>query len=117
VLAKIVQSEAGVCSKEGKIAVAAVVLNRVRAGFADGTVKGVVSEHSQFTSYNDSSYRQKPSQDAIDAANAAAAGEDPTNGATFYYNPYLVSPDWAKGMTVLKRIGTSAVNTHVFLRP
>jgi N-acetylmuramoyl-L-alanine amidase len=117
VLAKIVTSEAGVCSQEGKIAVAAVVLNRVRAGFADGTVKGVVSEHAQFTSYNDAAYRGKPSQDAIDAANAAAAGEDPSNGATFYYNPYLVKPDWAKGMTVLARIGTGAVNTHVFLRP
>jgi N-acetylmuramoyl-L-alanine amidase len=116
-LASIVESEAGVCSMQGKIAVAAVVLNRIRAGFANGTVLGVISEPGQFSSYGDSSYEGKPSADSITAAQDAAAGQDPSNGATYYYNPYLVTPDWARGMTVTARIGTDASNTQVFLKP
>jgi len=116
-LASIVESEAGVCSMQGKIAVAAVVLNRVRAGFANGTVLGVISQPAQFTSYGDAAYEGKPSADSLTAAQDAAAGQDPSNGATYYYNPYLVSPDWASSMTVTARIGTDATNTQVFLKP
>ena len=53
----------------------------------------------------------------LTAGLAAASGQDPTGGATYYYNPYLVSPYWAKGMKVLIQIGTDRTNTHVFLTP
>ena len=116
-LARIVQAEAGVCSEDGMIAVAAVVLNRVRAGYADRTVLGVISEKAQFTAYGSADYREKPSDGAVAAANAAAAGADPSNGALYYFNPYLVSPGWERGMKETARIGTDETNTHVFYKP
>jgi spore germination cell wall hydrolase CwlJ-like protein len=116
-LARIIESEAGVCSDEGKVAVGAVVLNRVNAGFANGTVQGVIAESGQFTSYGDSAYRGSPSEASRAAAQRAAAGEDPSNGALYYYNPYLVTPYWAKGMTQTARIGRGTVDTHRFMKP
>jgi N-acetylmuramoyl-L-alanine amidase len=116
-LARIVEAEAGVCSDEGKVAVAAVVLNRVRGGWANGTIHGVVSEPAQFDGYGSRTFRSKPSQASIDAAKRAAAGEDLSLGATYYFNPYLVHPSWAKTMKLLVRIGTDAENTHVFYKP
>jgi N-acetylmuramoyl-L-alanine amidase len=116
-LARIIEAEAGVCSLEGKIAVAAVVLNRVREGWAGGTVLGVISQEAQFSGYGDDAYRSGPSADSREAARRAAAGEDPSNGATYYYNPYLVKPAWAKHMTETARIGTTSENTHRFMRP
>jgi N-acetylmuramoyl-L-alanine amidase len=116
-LARIVDGEGNVCSDEGMIAIAAVVLNRVRAGYADGTVHGVISEKEQFPSYGDATYRRRPSARAIAAAQAAAGGEDPSNGALFYFNPYLVDPSWKWTMHETARIGTDAVDTHVFYTP
>jgi N-acetylmuramoyl-L-alanine amidase len=116
-LARLIESEAGVCSDTGKVAVGAVVLNRVRAGYANGTVQGVVSESGQFDGYDDATYRGTPSQASRNAATRAAAGEDPSNNALYYYNPYLANPAWAKTMKQTARIGTNDTNTHVFYRP
>jgi N-acetylmuramoyl-L-alanine amidase len=115
-LARIVQAEAGVCSEDGMIAVAGVVLNRVRAGYADGSVHGVISERDQFSAYGDSDFKGTPSDAAVAAAKAAAAGADPSNGALYYFNPYLVSPGWERGMKQTARIGTDEMDTHVFFR-
>lgn len=116
-LARIIEAESGVCSLEGKIAVGAVVLNRVRAGYADGTVIGVIKESAQFSGYGDAVYRGKPSADARLAALRAASGEDPSHGAYYYYNPFLVHPSWAKTMKETARIGNGRVDTHRFMKP
>jgi N-acetylmuramoyl-L-alanine amidase len=116
-LARLIEAEAGVCSFEGKIAVGAVVLNRVRDGWAGGTVIGVISQEAQFSGYDDDAYRSSPSAESREAAQRAADGEDPSNGATYYYNPYLVKPAWAKHMTQTARIGTNSENTHRFMKP
>ena len=51
-----------------------------------------------------------------DAARAALEGQDPTGGATHYFNPYLVSPSWAKRMDFLGRIGNDRIDTHDFYK-
>lgn len=116
-LARLIESEAGVCSLEGKTAVGAVVLNRVRAGYANGTVLGVISESGQFDGYDDATYHSTPSKDSRAAAAAAAAGQDPSDGAFYYYNPYLVHPAWGKTMHETVQIGTNRDNTHRFMKP
>jgi spore germination cell wall hydrolase CwlJ-like protein len=44
--------------------------------------------------------------------------EDPTMGATFYYNPKKAHPTWAKTKTIVKTLYTNAgyIGDHIFLR-
>jgi hypothetical protein len=121
IVARIVKGEVWPTSSfEAHVAVAAVVLNRVRSKGFPGTVAGVAHAPFQFSCYN-ADKRAKlywgPIPDvALRAARAAAAGADPVKGATFYFNPYLVSPSWADSMTFLRRIGVGPNDTHDFYK-
>lgn len=121
ILARIIKGEAGVATYEGKVAVGAVVLNRVRSRRHPDTIRGVVHQPWQFSAYNrnvrDRLYWGSIPQSCWDAARDALNGWDPTYGATFYFNPYLVLPSWANGMTRTVRIGTRPSDTHDFYRP
>jgi peptidoglycan lytic transglycosylase len=109
VLARIVKGE---CPRAtpwvGKVAVAAVVLNRVRHRRFPNSIPGVAHQRLQFSCYN-ANVRQRLYYGAIpqfawDAARAALAGADPTGGCTHYYNPYLVAPSWANQLRFVRRI-------------
>lgn len=121
VLARIIKGEASVCTFEGKVAVGAVVLNRVAAPGFPKTITGVAHQPWQFSCYNadvrDRLYWGPIPQSCWDAARAAIAGQDPSRGATFYFNPYLVRPYWAASMRFLVRIGQDSSDTHDFYKP
>jgi hypothetical protein len=122
ILARIVKGEVPANAPvEGQIAVAAVVLNRVRAGGFGSTIAEVAHAPWQFSCYNpdqrDRLYWGPIPDYAWAAAKAALAGQNPVPGCTFYFNPYLVSPSWANTMHLYRRIGTSASTTHDFYRP
>ncbi len=51
----------------------------------------------------------KKDEKSILAALRALQGEDPTNGALFFYNPDISSDKWIRTLPVLTRIGN-----HVF---
>ena len=121
VLARIVKGECpGNMPYEGMVAVAAVVLNRVRHERFPSSIPGVAHQPLQFSCYNPR-YRQRlyygPIPDyAWEAAREALAGADPTNGCTHYFNPYLVSPSWRHNLDFVRRIGTTRTTTHDFYR-
>lgn len=121
VLARIVNGECPADTPfEGKVAVAAVVLNRVRSKRFAMSIPEVAHQAKQFSCYNPSSrarlYGAPVPPAAWEAARAAVAGEDPTCGCTFFFNPYLVQPGWARQLEFVKRIGTEPGNTHAFYR-
>jgi hypothetical protein len=121
ILARIVKGEIPESApREGHVAVAAVVLNRVRAGGFGRTVAEVAHAPWQFSCYNpdqrDRLYWGTIPEYAWAAARAALGGENPVPGCCHYFNPYLVSPSWANSMTLYRRIGTSASTTHDFYR-
>lgn len=103
-LAHLVQAEAGNQPFLGMVAVAAVVLNRVRAPGFPKTIPGVIFAPGQFESVQNGTFWQAPSALAYQAAEAALAGEDPSNGALFYYNPALTNNSWIEGLPVVARI-------------
>lgn len=105
-LAHLVQSEAGNQPFLGQVAVAAVVLNRVRAPGFPKTVAGVIFQPGQFESVSNGTYYMAPDSEAYQAAEAALNGEDPTGGALYYYNPSLTSNPWMKDLPVLVTIGS-----------
>ena len=120
VMARIIKGEALQCSFEGKVAVGAVILNRVRSSKFPNDIISVCHQPSQFSCYNPQFrarlYNGPVPEECFRAAREALAGNDPVNGADHYYNPYLVRPSWARNMVLVRRIGTNRTNTHDFFR-
>ncbi|HHY09364.1 MAG TPA: LysM peptidoglycan-binding domain-containing protein [Firmicutes bacterium] len=105
-LARLVYAEAAGESLEGKIAVAAVVLNRVRSPVFPDTVTDVIFQPGQFTPIENNLLPAQTNDDCMQAVRRALSGEDPSRGALFFYNPatsdYL---DYWETKKVIKRIG------------
>ncbi|UWG96955.1 cell wall hydrolase [Dehalobacter sp. DCM] len=104
-LAKIIYAEARGESFEGQVAVGAVVLNRVESSHFPDTIKDVIYQPGQFSAVNDKQIELTPDDQAYEAALAALEGQDPTNGAVFYYNPMTATDNWIKTRDVVKHIG------------
>lgn len=105
-LAHLVQAEAGNQPFLGQVAVAAVVLNRLKAPGFPKTVASVIFQPGQFDSVANGTYWMAPSNEAYQAAVAALGGEDPTDGALYYYNPSLTQNAWMKDLPILVTIGS-----------
>lgn len=109
-LTRIIEAEAANQPYEGKVAVGSVVLNRVHSDQFPNSIRQVIFQKTrnvyQFTPVgNGRIYRVTPSEEAIKAARAALGGEDPTNGALFFYNPRISSDRWIRSRTVAVQIG------------
>ena len=104
-LARVIYAEARGEDFEGQVAVGAVVLNRVESPYFPNTVREVIYQPGAFTAVNDRQIRLEPDEEAYAAAQAALNGQDPSNGALFYYNPELATDRWIKTRTVVKTIG------------
>ncbi len=103
--ASVLEHEVGNCSEQSKIAVANVILNRVRSDSFPNSIYDVLTESDQFTavfSYYDGSV--VPSENTRECALRALSGEDNTNGAVYYYAPqYCCDPNtvsWFESMTL-----------------
>ena len=91
-LCYVLQNEVGNCSEQSKIAVANVVINRVKSGLFPNSIYGVLTAPGQFTAvYNYYNGYNPPSQNTRDCALRALQGEDNSNGATYYYAPRYCS--------------------------
>lgn len=121
-VARIVQGEAIQCSHEARVAVAAVVLNRLRSPSFPDTVRRVVQQKLQFPSFapevRDQLLAQPLDEGCLEAAREAVGGFDPTDGATHFYNPHLAErPTWVKKMDKTIRLGERPDDTLEFYRP
>jgi N-acetylmuramoyl-L-alanine amidase len=110
-LARAVYGEARGESFTGQVAVAAVILNRVKSGNFPGTVKGVIFENGAFTAVSDGQIYLQPNTSAVLAAREAIQGADPTGGALYYWNPAKATSKWVWTRPIIKKIGN-----HVFAK-
>jgi N-acetylmuramoyl-L-alanine amidase len=110
-LAKAVYGEARGEPFEGQVAIAAVILNRVRSPLFPNTVAGVIFEPLAFTAVADGQFYLAPNGDAYRAAQLALDGWDPTGGAIYYFNPATATSPWIWSRPYIKTIGR-----HRFLR-
>lgn len=92
----------------GKVAVAAVVLNRVRSPSFPNTISGVIYQKDAFTCVNDGQLYLTPDEDAYRAARDALNGWDPTYGCLYYYNPSTAVSAWIWTREVRLTIGRHA---------
>ena len=105
-LAKLVYAEARGESYKGQVAVAAVVLNRVKSSQFPNTISGVIYQSGAFSCVSNGSINNTPDSSCIRAALDAMNGWDPTGGCLYYYNPKKTSDSWIRTRTVVTVIGS-----------
>ena len=104
-LARLVHAEARGEPYVGKVAVAAVVLNRVRSASFPNTISGVVYQAGAFDCVADGQINLAPDNDSLRAARDAMNGWDPTGGCVYYYNPAKSTSAWIWSREVRLTIG------------
>ena len=104
-LARLVHAEARGEPYVGKVAVAAVVLNRVRSAAFPNTISGVIYQAGAFDCVADGQINMSPDSDSLRAARDAMNGWDPTGGCVYYYNPAKSTSAWIWSREVRLTIG------------
>ena len=101
-LSRLVYGEARGEPYTGQVAVAAVVLNRVKSSSFPNTIAGVIYQSGAFDVVADGQINLTPNETAKKAAQDALNGWDPTNGAIYYFNPSTATNKWiwSRPMTV-----------------
>ncbi len=108
ILARLVSGEARGEPYIGQVAVAAVVLNRVRDDSFPDTIAGVIFQPGAFDAVWDGQFDMAPTDSALRAARDAMNGWDPTGGCTYYYNPSTATNEWIWTRQVQLTIGQHA---------
>lgn len=89
-LARLIMAETESQPYEAKVAVGAVVMNRVKSGLFAPTISGVINQningYYQFTPVANGWIKRAANEECIKAAKEALNGVDNTNGALFYYD-------------------------------
>ena len=107
-LARVVYGEARGEPYTGQVAVAAVVLNRVKSSSFPNTIAGVIYQSGAFDCVADGQINLTPNATARNAAQDALNGWDPTYGCLFYYNPKTATNKWMLSRPVKLSIGNHA---------
>lgn len=110
-LAKLIHAEARGEPYTGKVAVGAVVLNRVKSSSFPNTISGVIYQRNAFSCVNDGQINLTPATESMNAANDAINGWDPSYGSLYYYNPAIATSKWIFSRPVVVTIGR-----HVFAK-
>ncbi|MEG2002768.1 MAG: spore cortex-lytic enzyme, partial [Clostridia bacterium] len=108
-LAKAIYAEARGEPYVGKVAVGAVILNRVKSSKFPNSISGVVYQPWAFTAVNDGQINLTPDAECKRAAKDAMSGWDPTYGCIYYYNPAKATSKWIFSTKKVMEIGK-----HVF---
>ena len=110
-LARVVYGEARGEPYTGQVAVAAVVLNRVKSSKFPNSISGVVYQSGAFDAVADGQINMTPDTTAKKAAQDALNGWDPSYGAIYYFNPSTATNKWIWSRPQIKTIGN-----HIFCK-
>lgn len=106
-LARVISGEARGESYTGQVAIAAVVLNRVKHSSFPSSIAGVVYQPGAFTAVSDGQINVPIASNSTvyKACQDAMNGWDPTGGAIYYFNPDTATNKWIWSRTFIKQIG------------
>lgn len=104
-LARLVHSESEGEVYEGKVAVAAVVLNRMESHQFPSTASGVIYDSGQFEPVMNGTIYQPADASAHRAVQDALSGWDPSWGALYFFNPAKTSNVFMWSRPVIRVIG------------
>ncbi|MCL4440772.1 MAG: cell wall hydrolase [Firmicutes bacterium] len=108
-MARVIEGEAADEPLKGKVAVGAVVINRVESGKFPRSISQVVYQPLAFEAVMNGQYNRPVTRESLRAADLALEGWDPTNGALYYWNPEKAQSRW-----VWQRPVTMQIGRHVF---
>lgn len=109
IMANAVYGEARGEPFEGQVAVAAVILNRVKSPSFPNTASGVIFQPGAFTAVADGQIWLEPNETARKAVQQALNGWDPSGGCIYYFNPNTATSKWIWSRPQVKTIGE-----HIF---
>ncbi|WP_427051562.1 spore cortex-lytic enzyme [Paenibacillus sp. TC-CSREp1] len=109
IMANAVYGEARGEPFEGQVAVAAVILNRVKSPSFPSTPSGVIFQPGAFTAVADGQIYLEPNAQAKKAVEQALNGWDPSGGCLYYFNPKTATSKWIWTRPQVKTIGQ-----HIF---
>ena len=110
-LARLVHGEARGEPYSGQVAVAAVVLNRVKSSSFPNTIAGVIYQKGAFDVVSDGQINMSPDSTSKKAAQDALNGWDPSYGAIYYFNPNTATNKW-----IWSRPMTVTIGNHRFCK-
>lgn len=96
-------------SYTGKVAVGAVILNRMRSSSFPNTISGVIYQKGAFTCVDDGQINLGTNDECTRAAQDALNGWDPSGGALYYFNPATATSAWIWSRPQIVTIGK-----HIF---
>jgi N-acetylmuramoyl-L-alanine amidase len=105
ILVRLVHAEAGGEPLKGQVAVAAVILNRIRSGKFPTSIAANVFKNGEFESVSNGYIWSQPTESSYHAANLALHGWDPTSGAIYFYNPAKTFSNWIWSRQIVAKIG------------
>ena len=108
-LAKCIYAEARGESYTGQVADGAVILNRVASSKFPNSISGVIYQKNAFTAVTDGQINLSPDKTAMNAAQDAMNGWDPTYGCLYYYNPAVATSSW-----IFSRKTVTTIGKHIF---
>jgi len=112
ILASIINAEARGESYNGKVAVGAVIINRVYHPSFPNSIREVVYQSGQFTPVENGMINLSPGSESFKAAYDAVSGIDPSQGSLYFYNPAKSkNPEFFAGREKVVTIGN-----HAFLK-
>jgi len=94
---------------EGQVAVAAVIINRLKSQSFPNTISGVIFQPGAFTAVADGQIWLTPNESASRAVRDAINGWDPSGGCEYYFNPETATSKWIWTRPQVKTIGK-----HIF---
>ncbi|GLX66527.1 cell wall hydrolase [Paenibacillus glycanilyticus] len=105
-LAKISQVEAGRESYEGQLAIANVILNRVKDSRFPDSIHDVIYSGRQFPpAHNGLLDKSKPNASAMRAAKDALNGKNNVYDAVYFFNPNVTQGSFWNNLEVVAKIG------------
>ena len=110
-LAKLVYAESRGEPYTGQVAVASVVLNRVKSSSFPNSIAGVIYQNGAFSVVSDGQINLEPNDTARKAAQDAINGWDPSYGAIYYFNPNTAKNAW-----IWSRPVTVVIGNHRFCK-
>lgn len=112
-LCRLIEAEAKGESYQGKIAVANVVINRVKDSRFSNTITNVIYAPRQFSPVSNGAIYNTPSEDSVNAATAALYGEvqPEAKDAIYFWAKYVKKSNW-----IWTRQLTGIIGNHCFGR-
>ena len=106
----------------GRVAVAHVLVNRLKNGKFGRTLAEICLRYRQFSGWNDKDpngirFAVAPDEllepfEQILSNALSGKSADPTSGALFYYNPRVANPNW----NFKELIQTAKIGNHLFFK-